>query len=253
MVQVKVFYAENELRNFSYLIYDDKTAEAWIVDPYEASPIIDYIQKNALVLQGILNTHQHHDHIRGNIPLIETFHSRVKKLSNHEKIKLNEKYQIESLDTPGHTLDHQAFLLNDGEKTLALFSGDTLFNAGVGNCKMGGDVELLFETTKHLLRKLPSSTILYPGHDYIKRNLEFALNLEPQNQNIHETLRRVKDEEITQRRHFTLGEERLLNPFLRLDSEEIRQRFKNEIYPLENGNEIERNLFKKIRKLRDVW
>lgn len=71
MIFVKTFYAQNDLRNFSYLIGDDQTGDCWIIDPYEARPMIDYIKKSSMNLNGILNTHQHFDHIRGNAELQE--------------------------------------------------------------------------------------------------------------------------------------------------------------------------------------
>jgi hydroxyacylglutathione hydrolase len=181
MIQVKMFYAFNDLRNYSYLIHDDQTGDAWVIDPYEAQPIIDYIKKSHLVLKGILNTHQHFDHIRGNAPLLEAFTTVVQKLPSGGKISLSSKHALETLDTPGHTMDHQVFIWQIENQPKALFSGDTLFNAGVGNCKNGGDVDMLFDTTQKLLQNLPPETLLYPGHDYVQRNLEFALSCDPDN------------------------------------------------------------------------
>lgn len=239
MILVKTFYAYNDLRNFTYLITDDETGHSWVIDPYEAVPVENYIKKNGLVLKGILNTHQHYDHIRGNAPLIEAFHAPVRKLKDAESIDLGDGYSLETLDTPGHTLDHQVFLWNKKEKPLALFSGDTLFNSGVGNCKNGGDVNLLFETTEKLLQ-LPSDTLLYPGHDYRRRNLEFALSVEPDNKEIQERLRELKEVKTEELPPVTMGEEKKVNPFFRLD--ELPEQKKNG-----------RELFIHLRKLRDNW
>ena len=135
MVLVKSFYAHNSLRNFSYLVLDDKSGEAWVIDPFEANPLIDYIKKNGLVLRGILNTHQHWDHVQGNAELAKTFQAPVRHLRHSESVQLSESYSLETMDTPGHTLDHQVFIWKEGATPRALFSGDTLFNSGVGNCK----------------------------------------------------------------------------------------------------------------------
>ena len=62
-----------------------------------------------------------------------------------------------------------------------LFSGDTLFNARAGNCKNGGNVDELFDTFVREIAPLPDSTLLYPGHDYMKNNLAFALDRDPYN------------------------------------------------------------------------
>lgn len=245
MILVKTFYAYNDLRNYSYLILDDKSGESWVIDPYEANPMIDYIKKNGLVLKGILNTHQHHDHIRGNAPLIEAFHSPVKKLKDAESIKLNDSYSLESLDTPGHTMDHQVFIWKEKERPIALFSGDTLFNSGVGNCRNGGDVNDLYKTTAELM-KLPENTLLYPGHDYRKRNLEFALSVEPENNVIKDKLADLSGHPTENMAPITLGEEKRVNPFLRLESDEIRQ-------TVMKTDTNDKELFIQLRSLRDKW
>lgn len=253
MIQVKSFFGFNDLRNYSYLILDTDSGESWVIDPYEAGPIIDYIKKNSLVLKGILNTHLHFDHIRGNEPLQKEFGSPITKLKSSETLNLGGSNQLKTLDAPGHTMDHQVFVWRKGEKSTALFAGDTLFNAGVGNCKNGGDVNELYQTVRMLFSSLPGETLLYPGHDYLERNLQFSKMVEPENQNVSELLRRVKDENIEDRKPFTLNEERLINPFIRLDSEEIRDNLKIQTNSLVNEDGLKRELFKTIRGLRDKW
>lgn len=245
MILVKTFFAHNELRNYSYLIHDNHTDHAWVIDPYDAAPIIDYIKKNGLVLKGILNTHQHFDHIRGNAPLIEVFDAEEEKLKNTEKLRLGDNYVLEFLDSPGHTMDHQVFVWKRDESPLALFSGDTLFNSGVGNCSGGGDVNALYTTTKTLMATLPRETLLYPGHDYRRRNLEFALKVEPENKSIKERLYELKNMSTEDLPAVSLEEEMQVNPFLRLESEEIRSQL--------GFSSNEKELFIKLRGLRDKW
>jgi hydroxyacylglutathione hydrolase len=246
MILVKTFYAYNDLRNYSYLILDDATGESWVIDPYEANPITDYIKKNGLVLKGILNTHQHFDHIRGNVPLMDSFKAPVRKLKSSEQIQLSTAQSLVTLDTPGHTLDHQVFVWQDHNRPVALFSGDTLFNSGVGNCHGGGDVNLLYATTNKLITSLPATTLLYPGHDYRKRNLEFAHKVEPENHVIVERLDELKGVSTEILPALTLADEMQVNPFLRLNSEELR-------HSLGNKHENERELFIELRHLRDHW
>lgn len=245
MILVKTFYAFNELRNFSYLIMDKDTGHSWVIDPYEANPIIDYIKKNGLVLKGILNTHQHFDHIRGNAPLADTFNAEVCKLKDSDTIALSDGFRIETISSPGHTLDHQVFLWKKEDKALALFSGDTLFNSGVGNCRGGGDVNLLYETTLKL-GELPDNTLLYPGHDYRKNNLNFALSVEPENKSVKEALKALEGHATEELPPVTLGEEKLVNPFLRLDSQELQEKVTKERYD-------QKNIFIRLRTLRDQW
>jgi hydroxyacylglutathione hydrolase len=252
MILVKTIYAANELRNYSYIIFNDQTGHAWVIDPYEAATFLDYIKKNGLVLKGILNTHQHWDHIRGNELLVKTFHAPVQKLNNSSTLVLDDNFFLETIDTPGHTSDHQVFLWKEGQNPLALFSGDTLFNSGVGNCHGGGDVNQLYESTM-LLQTLPPSTILYPGHDYRRRNLEFALTLEPGNPDICRELKNLEGHRSEQLPPVTLGDEVKINPFLRLESEEIRQNVRKLCPPLPEVYQDRRELFINLRKLRDNW
>lgn len=247
MILVKTFYGYNELRNFSYLILDKNSGHCWIIDPYEARPIIDYIKKNGLIPKGILNTHQHFDHIRGNAQLEEEFSVPVRKLKNADSIKLDEGHLLETVDTPGHTMDHQVFVWKTKAGPWSLFSGDTLFNSGVGNCRGGGDVNALFHTTEKILRTLPPSTLLYPGHDYRKRNMEFAQKLEPENKKVREELGKLLEGNTEELPPVTLAEELKVNPFFRLNSEELRHSI------LKNNNVSEKEVFIELRRLRDNW
>lgn len=253
MILVKTFYAHNELRNYSYLIVDQKTGRSWVIDPYEPGPIANYIKKNGIKLEGILNTHQHFDHIRGNETLRNIFRSPVRKLKSSDTLQLSDSYCLETLGTPGHTMDHQVFIWKENQRPMALFSGDTLFNSGVGNCRGGGDVNLLFETTQKLLNSLPESTLLYPGHDYRKKNLEFAFSVEPENSAVAQDLKRVAGVHTEELAPSTLGDEKRVNPFLRLDSPELRQNLLPKSDALHENPENERELFIKLRKLRDQW
>lgn len=245
MIQVKIFYAHNDLRNFSYLIMDNHSGESWVIDPFDEEPIINYIKKEGIVLQGILNTHQHWDHIKGNEGLKSHCNCSVLNKST-SPIDLDATHQIQFIDTPGHTSDHQAFCWKKNHQMIWLFSGDTLFNGGVGNCKNGGNVETLYETTMKL-KEYPDHVVLYPGHDYILKNLLFAKTCEPENKDIDEALKLVRESDTEQGLEWTLGQEKKINPFLRLDSQEIAEKVMDDKKPLE------RDLFIKLRSMRDVW
>ena len=94
-------------------------------------------------------------------------------------IKVGKTVELECLDTPGHTMCH--ICLRSHTEQPALFSGDTLFNAGAGNVHNGGDVHAMYTSFADQLAKLPGNTLLYPGHDYIETNLKFTLAREPDN------------------------------------------------------------------------
>lgn len=242
MIQIERFFARDDLRNFSYLVYDGASGSAWVIDPWDARPFAEYIKKNGLTLKGILNTHGHFDHVRGNDELVRTFNAPVMKLHSGEKIDLGDKSTLDILSSPGHTSDHQVFLWQKTGMASVLFSGDTIFNAGVGNCRGGGNVDDLYQTVKTLTASLPLDTILQPGHDYLKRNLEFALSVDPGNNRATERMRMLIDDPLS-RDPLTLREEKELNPFLRLDSPELQEKFGT------SG----KDLFIKLRALRDTW
>lgn len=256
MIQIQSFYAFNELRNLSYVISNQDNGAAWVIDPYEADPIIDYIKKHGLVLKGILNTHQHFDHIRGNASLKNKFNAPELKLSHQAEIQLDELTRLEVIDSPGHTLDHQTFLIKKtGElHPYAMFSGDTLFASGVGNCKHGGDPAVLYATICKLKELAPSITI-FPGHEYRKRNLEFALSVEPSNDDIKCALEEEDflDPLLMCERPTTLEEELRVNPFLRLSSNEILRNLNENKIDSQESFSSEKEVFLKLRSLRDLW
>lgn len=252
MILVKTFFAYNDLRNYSYLITDKESGYTWAIDPYDPVPMAEYIKSNDLTLKAILNTHQHFDHIKGNAYLKNLFQVPILALKNSEKLIIGKEFSLYCMNTPGHTMDHQVFIWTQHDQPIALFSGDTLFNSGVGNCKDGGNVKLLFETTMKL-RNLPENTLLYPGHDYRRRNLEFALSIEPDNRFIKESLQSLDGICSEELLPTTLKEEMKVNPFLRLDSEQIRQNLTKSNPGLFEDEDLKRELFIKLRSLRDHW
>lgn len=246
MVQVKQLFAHNDLRNFSYLITDTRTARCWVIDPYDATPFIHLIKKDSLSLQGILNTHQHFDHIRGNSQLVNIFQAPILEFSGSTHLDLDENNRLRIIDSPGHTMDHQVYVWEKDSQDAALFSGDTLFNSGVGNCKNGGSPEVLYETVQMLLKDLPDDVFLFPGHDYVEKNLRFALSVEPENFSVQEKLKETLETDADHRRTMTLGDEKKYNPFFRLDSEEIKKN-------IDGSVSSKRELFRTLRSLRDRW
>jgi hydroxyacylglutathione hydrolase len=250
MIQIEIFFAKNELRNFSYIVIDKNSGDCWVIDPYDDKALSHYIKKKHLVLKGILNTHQHWDHIRGNSALVSEFHCLV--YGSEAELALSDQHSIQILKSPGHTPDHLCFCWKENGISKGLFSGDTLFNSGVGNCHGGGNVDELFETVQRL-KEMPDEVVLYPGHDYVHKNLLFAQQWEPDNNQIKEALKYVESTPSEKGLQWTLGQEKAVNPFLRLDSSEIRQNLSQQEKKCENHLESERIIFRKLRSLRDQW
>src|SRR5207253_9371219 len=114
-------------------------------------------------------------------------------LARGDVIKVGKTVELEVLDTPGHTRAHVC-LFAHGDAP-ALFCGDTLFNAGAGNCHNGGHPNELYNTFVTQLAKLPEGTLIYPGHDYIARNLGFTLDREPDNAKAREMLPQMEKQD----------------------------------------------------------
>jgi hydroxyacylglutathione hydrolase len=261
MIKIHQIYTHSPLRNFSYLIETSKR-DLYCIDPFDAEQMIDEIARIGGTLRVIINTHEHLDHYCGNNGLVDKFsaavwaHKKTKGiipnvtrfLENGEKISISsgDDTYLEVLDTPGHTFAHLCLLLSEKDKAIAAFTGDTLFNAGVGNCSNGGDPEILFETIKNKLATLNNEVKLYPGHDYLANNLKFTLKHEPSNKIAKELLQQypVSDELFIDG---NMGIEKDINMFLRLSQDEIR---KNINMNLKN---TEKEVFVALRKKRDQW
>ena len=139
-----------------------------------------------------------------------------------------------------------------GSERPALFCGDTLFNAGAGNCHHGGDPGLLYETFVDQLAKLPDATRVFPGHEYMARNLAFTLDREPGNSEAAHALAGARAHDPAAARITTLGEEKRVNAFLRLTSPAIIARLR-ESFPGIGEHPDARTVFVKLRELRNKW
>ena len=125
--------------------------------------------------------------------------------------------ELLALDTPGHTMSHVCLLSKTDQP--ALFSGDTLFNAGAGNCHGGGHPEELYETFVSQLNQLPENTMIYPGHDYLTNNLGFTIDREPDNEKAAKLFEELEGTHDPDRPLVTtLALEREINTFFRLTS-----------------------------------
>jgi hydroxyacylglutathione hydrolase len=165
-------------------------------------------------------------------------------------IKVGTRVELECMDTPGHTMCHVCLRSHTDQP--ALFSGDTLFNAGAGNVHNGGNVEDLYATFVNQLAKLPEDTQVYPGHDYIENNLKFTLAREPGNEAAREMLPQVAGHDPARSRVTTLADEKCINTFMRLDSPGVIARLREQFPDLPERPEP-KTVFAKLRELRNQW
>jgi hydroxyacylglutathione hydrolase len=261
---VERIWAANPLRNFHYLIACAETGEALIVDPLNPAQCLDAARARGFSITQVLNTHEHRDHTDGNAGVVAATRAKVlahagaarviggvdRGLSRGDVIKVGRTVELEVLDTPGHTRSHVC-LLAHGDSP-ALFCGDTLFNAGAGNCHNGGDPGLLYETFVNQLARLPDATRVYPGHEYMVNNLAFTLDREPGNAEAARALEAAKALGPADARVTTLGEEKRVNTFFRLQNPEVIAKLR-ERFPDIGDSPDARTVFIKLRELRNHW
>ena len=204
-----------------------KNNNAVVIDPAVSEPVIEYLNRNSLHLEAILQTHHHADHIGGTEALIEKYPNvkvvasikekdRIpfQNLSVRDGNKLNilgEEVQV--IEVIGHTRSHIAFYING--KNPVLFVGDTLFSGGCGRI-FEGTYEQMFASLEKI-KLLPTNTLIYCAHEYTKSNLVWALNLNPEDQDIKNKLLKVEKKIALKRLTipFKLDEEMKINLFLR--------------------------------------
>ena len=244
--------------NFAYLLISPENREAAVVDPSESEPVLMALTSNRLTLSCILNTHHHWDHVGGNKELAQEFsdlkvyghrHDETRTPCITNMIDEGDTVRIGNLEAsflfvPCHTSGH---IVAYFEAEKLMFTGDTLFNAGVGNCGNGGDPEVMYQTISEQFHTLDDNIVIYPGHEYLENNLRFTLSFEPDNAQALAWLERAMaaDPGISPLTT-TIGDERTFNSFFRLHSEQIRS-------ALDCMDKTDKEVFVALRSPRDKW
>jgi hydroxyacylglutathione hydrolase len=218
--------------NDNYLWLLTRGRAAAVVDPGDAGPVRQALDRLNLTLDAILVTHHHADHVGGvaalkaatgahvygpareSIPAIDT------RLQGGDSVTvLGISFRV--IDVPGHTAGHIAYFAAD-ETPPRLFCGDTLFACGCGRLFEGTPSQVL--TSLDALAALPHATLVYCAHEYTLANIRFAQSVEPGNPALTE--RAGRDAATRARGEPTvpssIGLELATNPFLRCDVPAIR-------------------------------
>jgi len=218
--------------NYVWIVREGTLAA--VVDPGDAAPVLDYVEREGLSICAILATHHHRDHVGGVAELAERFDAPVFGPA-HEAIPSLTRGVVENdrvdvrcvdapfgvLDIPGHTAGHIAFVGRVGGAPV-VFCGDTLFAAGCGKLFEGTASQMWTSLGK--LAALSPDTLVFCGHEYTLANLRFAVAVEPGSDAI---TRRVQREQSKRDRGeptvpSTIGEELATNPFLRAPQPAVR-------------------------------
>jgi hydroxyacylglutathione hydrolase len=231
-LEVDLFLCRQD--NFGILVHNRESGETASIDAPDAVAIHKEAQRKGWALTHILTTHHHGDHIEGNLALKSATGCKIvgpkaeaskipgidQTVSGHDTFTFAGR-DVAVIDTPGHTRGHIAFYIPSDD---LVFVGDTLFSLGCGRVFEGTMEEMWASLEK--LKKLPPQTRIYCGHEYTESNARFALTIEPGNSDLQkraaEASRKRNRGELTL--PTTIGEELKVNPFLRADSVEIRER-----------------------------
>ena len=245
--------------NFAYLVVDDDSGECGVVDCAEADKVLSEVERHGLNLVAVLSTHWHADHVGGNleivrgVPSVRVYGARAEggripaitdEVDGGDMVWAG-PLGGEVIGIPAHTNGHVAYYF---PALRALFCGDTLFVGGCGRLFEGGAATMMASLAK--LAALPDDTLVYCGHEYTQKNLEFALTLEPNNR----ALRQKYEWAVQTRRQgkwtipATIGEEKSYNPFLRTDNPELRASLKR-LDPALGDDPVA--IFARTRELKD--
>ena len=244
--------------NYGFILADSTGRTVISIDTPDEKVITKFLEEKGWSLTHILNTHHHHDHVGGNIALKKKWGCQIfcstydlengripgadEAVRDGEDIQLG-SFRIKVLDVPGHTVGHVAYYFPDQNR---IFVGDTLFALGCGRL-FEGTPEIMWESLDKIMQ-LPDETLVYCAHEYTKSNLEFALTIEPRNEDL-----KCRGAGVLALREknlptvpTTIAEEKKTNPFLRPHSDFIRD-------TIDMGDKTNIEVFAEVRKRKDSF
>ena len=257
MVEVKRWFLDNPLRNYNYLLVNQALKSCVIIDPTLKQHYQNYIADQGLKVEAILLTHEHADHTAAAQCLKAQYgcktYARFKTYKDgdvdecvSDGAQLNFKTAtIDVIAVPGHTINHVCFYVKAHK---ILFTGDTLFAAGVGGLRdPSADLTSLYHSIQKL-SQLPEDVYIYSAHDYFENNLAFALSIDPDNTHYLQWYNRIKQLDANNKPITALADEKEMNIFLHSDSVHLKTRLSQQI-----ANASQQAVFRYLRKQKDVF
>jgi hydroxyacylglutathione hydrolase len=238
--------------NYIYSVRTDHGAV--VLDPSNAEHVIRAATQRGYVIRAILVTHHHFDHTGGVAQLKELFRcpvigpedSRIPGVdtlaSDGETVTID-GLRVRCVHVPGHTRSHIACYMPE---IAALFPGDTIFFCGCGRV-FEGTYEQMWRSLQKLM-SLPDATLVYSGHEYTEENMVFARTVDPDNRQLHDTAKAVRNKVTNTGISMpsSIGLEKKINPFVRTGDQAIRSKL--------NMNESsDSDIFTELRKRKDMF
>ncbi len=220
---VSILCRPGKMDNYAYLLIDENTKTAAVLDASEADPVIRECERQNVKPQFLLNTHHHFDHVEGNLELKSLFGAKiVGAAADSDRIDgldiglvdgdvfMIGDCEANIMSADGHTLGHILWYF---PKEKALFTGDTLFNLSIGGL-FEGSPEQMWKTLQKI-KKLPDDVLFYPGHEYTAYGLSAlqGKNGEKYAQKTKERLAKGYSAAPV-----SLGEEKMCNPYLCIEN-----------------------------------
>lgn len=251
---IEVFQFPCSQDNYGYLVHDHKSGLTASIDTPDVKEILSVLQKKSWTLTHIFNTHHHWDHVGGNLELKDLTGCKIigssidkdripgidVRIKDGEELRFGD-HKVIIDETHGHTIGHIVYHFVDQK---IAFVGDTVFSLGCGRL-FEGTAEQMWNSLQKIMA-WPDETLIYCAHEYTQANANFALTIEPDNQDL---LQRHSDIEYLRKEGratipTTVGLEKKTNPFLRVSSLEIQTH-------LGMMGETGVKVFARIRSLKD--
>lgn len=254
--------------NYMYMVIDNSTKEAVVVDPADAKTVISYLSQNPdITLKAVLATHHHWDHVGGVLDLLKNLEAQnpknkipvfggdsrcdgITKIIDKSDpvVKITENLKFDVHFTPCHTQGHVCFYHSDSK---IVFTGDTLFIGGCGRFFEGTAPEMNIALNKKLA-SLPDETDVFCGHEYTLSNLKFALHVEPDNENLEEYFKECEGKRLENKPTIPgkIGKEKEINPFMRVASSESLIKLAKDF---DDSVETSDDVMRVIREMKDTF